>query len=160
MPLEIQKYKTIFRDILMRCKINKFFEINYKILTRILVTPTVLSSIHKDPALNICSFYGMWANIDHILLCCPFLTKLHRIIMEKMSMVNQLTWIFGGARKKWDPVIWVYNFTINKVHLMCSHGKPVTPQDQFINECFQFASVFPELKLFCCLDNNNTPLLL
>ncbi len=44
-----------------------------------------------------------------------------------MGPVNQLTWIFGGAGKKWDPVIWVCNFAIYKVHLMCSHGKPVTP---------------------------------
>ncbi len=122
---------------------------------RILVTPTILSSIHKDPVLSICLFCGMRANIDHILLCCPYTTNLHRIIMDKMGLVNQLTWIFGGAGKKWDPVIWVCNFAIYKAHLMCSHSKSVTPKNQFVNKCFRFASVFLELKSFYCLDDNN-----
>ncbi len=156
MPLEIQECKTIFCDMLVWCKITKFLEIKYKILTRILATPTVLSSIHKDPVLNVCSFCGMRVNIDHILLYCPYTTNLHRIIMDKMGLVNQLTWIFGGAGKKWDLVIWVYNFAIYKAHLMCSHGKSATPENQFVNEYFWFASVFSELKSFCCLDDNNT----
>ena len=47
-----------------------------------------------------------------------------------------------------DPVIWVCNFTIYKVHLMHYHGKPVCLEELFISECYHFALVYLGLKNF------------
>ncbi len=136
MPLDPDESKKVFKDMLVRCKVTKFLEINYKILTRILVTPAVLGAIHRDSSLANCSYCGERVNIDHILFFCPLTVELHQFIMVHMGLANPITWIFGGAGHHWDPVIWVTNFAIYKVHLMCSHGKFKT-----LKTCFSMSVI-------------------
>ncbi len=92
--------KVVFHDMLVHCKVNKFLEVNYKILTRILVTPAVLSVIHRNSVLSKCRYCGGRANIEHLLLSCPTMLSLHHLVMEQIGQVNPITWIFGGARRQ------------------------------------------------------------
>ena len=148
MPMTTDESKTVFHDMLVYCKVNKFLEIKYKILTRILVTSAVLSVIHRNPALSKSGYCGERANIEHILLECPCMQLLHHLVMKQIRQINPITWIFGGAGKQCDPVICMCNFAIYKAHLMHCHGKLVGLEELFINECYHFASVYSGLKYF------------
>ena len=132
----------------MCCRVFKFLKINYKILTRILVIPAVLAAIYRNPALSRCGYCGGRANIEHILLECSSTQLLHCLVMIQIGQINPITWIFGGAGKQCDPVIWVCNFAIYKAHLMHCHGKSVDLEELFIKEWYCFASVFSGLKNF------------
>ena len=44
LPYNCQKSELVFLQMLVACKVNKFWEINYKILARILATPKIISS--------------------------------------------------------------------------------------------------------------------
>ncbi len=55
-PMASDESKIVFRDMLVHFRVFKFLEINYKILTRILVTPAVLAAIHRNPALSRCGY--------------------------------------------------------------------------------------------------------
>ncbi len=47
MPLEVLECECVFHRMLVSCKITKFKEVNYKILSQILVTPKVLARIRS-----------------------------------------------------------------------------------------------------------------
>ncbi len=53
-PLDIPHLEKIFHHMLVACKITKFKEVNYKILSRILLTPKLLSRIVTKPELQWC----------------------------------------------------------------------------------------------------------
>ena len=52
---EIPHLEKIFHCILVACKITKFKEVNYKILSRILLIPKMLSKIVTKPDLQWCA---------------------------------------------------------------------------------------------------------
>ncbi len=54
-----QDKKAIFIRMLKKCKVTKFWEINYKILARILATPVVLAAVLGDVSMMYCSFCGV-----------------------------------------------------------------------------------------------------
>ncbi len=60
----------IFRYMLRSCHITKFCEINFKILSRILVMPKIVAKIKCNPSLQFCAWCGLVANIEYILCEC------------------------------------------------------------------------------------------
>ncbi len=76
MPTSKGEAQMIFMQMLKKCKFTKFCEINFKILTHILVTPKILSYIKKNPSISKCAYCGSDAGIDHILLACEETNKV------------------------------------------------------------------------------------
>ncbi len=55
--IDFATQQAAFRSMLHHCKVSKFFEVNFKILHHILATPSLISKIRKDPALEQCHWY-------------------------------------------------------------------------------------------------------
>ena len=108
--------------MLVKCKITKFWEVNYKILTQILAKLVVIAAVHKNPILAKCHWCQDRANIDHILVHCVYTKHLRRSIIGALGEVSEESWILGGAGSSYDQVIWVSNFAIYKAHLKACHG--------------------------------------
>ena len=134
--------------MLIHCKITKFWEVNYKILSCILATPVVISAVHKNPVLAKCYWCGECANIDYILLHCHYTKTIHNFVSQHLGEVSLESWILGGAGKAFDPVIWVVNFTMYKAHLQACHGQYHQPLFVFKQEACRFVSLFPALAEF------------
>ncbi len=107
MPLECKDKEIIFTDMLKKCKVTQFQEVNFKILSRILLT--VLSVIKSDPSIGFCHWCGAKANIDHILLDCVKTKKLHRLVECIICQLQYDSWVFGASQRL-NLVIWNYNF--------------------------------------------------
>ncbi len=103
--------------MLVKYKITKFWEVNFKILTRILAIPVVIVAVHKNPNLAKCHWCQERANIDHILLHCVYTKQVRRSIIGALSEVSEESWVLGGVGSYYDQVIWVSNFAIYKAHL-------------------------------------------
>ncbi len=105
--------------MLVKCKVTKFWEVNYKILTRILVTPVVITASNPNLGTPMCFVCSGVANLHHILLEYSGTVSLCNYIMETLE-VDWPTkyWIFGSMSIYYNPVIWVSNFSIYKVHLL------------------------------------------
>ncbi len=58
-PLDVVESERVFNQMLVFCKINKFKEVNYKILSRILLTPKILATIKDHENFNL---YCMWCS--------------------------------------------------------------------------------------------------
>ncbi len=58
-PLEVPHIEKIFHCMLVVCKITKFKEVNYKILSQILLMPKMLSRIVTEPDLQWCVWCGV-----------------------------------------------------------------------------------------------------
>ena len=71
-PFEIPQLEAIFCHIVVGCKIKKFKDINYKILSQILLTPKILSCMKGNPTLNKCAWCGALVSLEHILFTCKF----------------------------------------------------------------------------------------
>ncbi len=52
LPMEISEVKLIFTRMLKKCKITKLWDVNYKILTRILAIPVVIAATRKNDNLQ------------------------------------------------------------------------------------------------------------
>ena len=97
MPLEDKEKETIFTVMLKKCKITKFQEVNFKILSRILLIPAVLSAIKSNPSIGFCHWCGARANIDHILLDCVETKKLHKLVELIISQLQHDSWVLGAS---------------------------------------------------------------
>ncbi len=62
------------------CKIIKFWDINFKILSHILATPKIISKIHGEDNIQYCAWCGHDATLEHILLQCPDSKYLHTFV--------------------------------------------------------------------------------
>ena len=80
LPLDNSEVIGVFCDMLIYCKITKLWEVNYKILSRILATPVVIAAVNKTPAMALCQWCSDRANIDHILLYCSFTDCIHKYV--------------------------------------------------------------------------------
>ena len=78
--MDLHDVKSIFNQMLSKCKITKLWDVNFKILSRILATPIVIAATKKKENLQWCSWYGARASISHILVSCPQTTALHDYI--------------------------------------------------------------------------------
>ncbi len=122
--------------ILKNCKINKFHEINFKILARILVMPKMLSSIKGKDNLQWCAWCGKLGSLEHVLLWYPEIEKVHKwvIKMYKTKYFKPKHWIFGQKILDWNQLIWVCNFTLYQCHLLACEGHLVDVLSQLENE--------------------------
>ncbi len=127
------------------CKITKFWEVNFKILARILATPVVIAAANKSPEMIWCKWCGDRANIDYILLHCPFTHCVHWYVEAVLRKISQDVWILGGVGPKTDQVIWVVNFLVYKAHLQACHGKVITPLDIFQEDILRFSPLYSGL---------------
>ncbi len=106
------------------CKINKFCEVNFKILHHILATPSLIVKIRKDPILTLCFHYGALADINHTLLNCNATMLMHQEICESLDVeIAPQEWILGHSCLV-NPVIWLTNFMLYKAHLMAMEQLP------------------------------------
>ncbi len=154
LPLEVPEVEKVFQEILLFCKITKFREINFKILSQILVMPKVISKVKHAENLAFCVWCGGLAMIEHILLWCPETKHLHDYIKSVVkSPFNYAHWIFGHCKSTINPVIWMVSFSIYKSHILACEGhKP------HILELVQYQSLFPfllNLDFLCLLQDGN-----
>ncbi len=80
MQIELIEIWKSFKSMLKKCKITKFYEINFKIFHRILATPMLISKIRKDPQLSKCLWCGGHANIDHLFLTCSASDEVYIVL--------------------------------------------------------------------------------
>ena len=154
MPLECNEKETIFILMSKKCRITKFQEVNFKILSRILLTPAVLSVIKTDPSISFYHWCGEQANIDHILLDCVEIKKLHKLVECIMGQLQHDSWV-SGASQRLNLVIWTCKFSIYISHLMVCDKKVIHQLQLFLNECHCFVLIYDVLKEFICIDRNN-----
>ncbi len=89
LPLDKLESSTVFCNMLTHCKITKLWEVNFKILSRILATPVVIAAANKSPEMIWCKWCGDRANIDHILLHCPFTHCVHWYAEVVLGEISQ-----------------------------------------------------------------------
>ena len=128
----------------MKCKVTKFWEVNYKILMRILATPVVITTSNPNLGTPVCFICSGVANLHHVLLECSGTVSLHNFIMKTLEVdwPNKY-WIFGSMSIYYNPVIWVSNFSIYKAHLLSVNGDRLSLKQLFLNECECYVTVFP-----------------
>ncbi len=126
MPHSKGECEIIFGHMLRDCKYSKFHEINFKLLSRILLTLKILSKIKNKPSLANCSLCLNIATLGHILLHCDHTNRVRgKIVDNNMDILGKWTlsdWIFGQNKKSYNCVVWVFNFAIYKFHLRCYEG--------------------------------------
>ena len=150
-PLEIPYLEKIFHCMLITCKITKFKEVNYKILSRILLTPKMLSRIVTEPELQWCVWCGAEASLEHILLTYLSTVDLHSLVMKIAFCDNTIiskSWIFGITCQEKNPIIWLTNFAIYKCHLRVCNGSLLDLQTQFLSEYACYEKLYPSLSVF------------
>ncbi len=124
-PFEVPELERIFRKMLVVCKITKFREINFKILSCILATPKIIAKVCNQDNLHWCAWCGHKCSLEHLLLECPVTVKvkkhlcLHKILPKDPS---PWAWIFGSIKTDLNPVIWLVNFALYKAHLCVCDG--------------------------------------
>ncbi len=89
-PLEVPECKCIFCRMLVACKITKFKEVNYKILSQILVTPKVLARIRSAENIHWCIWCGGEASLEHILLECQAVQDLHTKLCQNLQLPRKM----------------------------------------------------------------------
>ncbi len=118
-----QDKKGIFMHMLKKCKVTKFWEVNYKIFAHILATPVVIAAVLGDASKMYCGFCGEKAGLKHILLCCLETKKLHNFILTQFEESwSEQSWIFGLSNKYLNPLVWILNFSMYKCYLQMCHG--------------------------------------
>ena len=112
----------LFKQNLQKCKINKFHDINFKIIHRILATPVLISRVWKCPKLAKCWCCGGLANIDHILIDCPQMVLLLDFVRSKIDLPLMPRDRVFGILGTDAPIVWLVNFAIYKAYLMAMEG--------------------------------------
>ena len=95
-PLSWEDKTKVFCVILVKCKITKFWNVNYKILTRILATPVVLSAVNSRGGSANCIKCGAITGISHILLYCLATIQVCTWVCELLQVeILDINWIFS-----------------------------------------------------------------
>ncbi len=142
LPLDNSEQKQIFKFMLRKCKVTKLWDVNYKILSRILATPVVIAVVMSESDMSKCTFCGDRAGLEHIVLCCTQTQHLHEFILTTFNKKwMEKMWVFGGQNIYLNPLIWICNFTIYKTHLVACHECCTLLEVSFLNECYWFAPV-------------------
>ncbi len=80
--------------MLVKCKFTKFWDVNYKILARILATLVVLQAVNPEAGSAACVECGVVAGISHILLFCPTTRKVCATVCDLMCVnISDSGWI-------------------------------------------------------------------
>ncbi len=72
--------------MLHTCKINKFKEVNFKLLHGILVTLSLLAKIKKNKELAKCFCCAQVADLGHIMLGCESTRQVHEWIITDLEL--------------------------------------------------------------------------
>ncbi len=83
MPLNRAKYQNIFIQMIKSYKYTKFREVNFKILAQVLISPSLLALIRKNPALHSYTWCAGIANLEHILFSCPQMKSFKKVFVMK-----------------------------------------------------------------------------
>lgn len=133
------------------CHYTKFCEVNFKILAHILVIPKLLAVIRKQQALRFCHWCGGELNLEHILLTCPCTAHIRGIfakdnikLLKKAQHIGN--WIFGFKHHHLNPIVWVMNFAIYKLHLLVCSGFVDDFDKRVVSEFTCYQKIFPILK--------------
>ncbi len=149
MPMSLPVIQMIFKRMLQACKYIQFREINFKILTHILVTPKILSMVKADQAIAVCHWYGAIGTLEHILLECPEVVKTRTCFVTDNSKIllkwKTKYWIFGTASAEINQIIWVVNFVIYKAVLRVLEGYNDDLRILVSSECVHYQELFPIL---------------
>ncbi len=85
---------------------------------RILATPVVITASNPNLGTPVCFICSGVANLHHVLLDCLGTVSLCNYIMRTLEVDWPARyWIFGSISMYYNPVIWVSNFSVYKVHL-------------------------------------------
>ncbi len=70
LPLSATDMSLVFKRLVQKIKISKLRDCNFKILHRILATPSLIAKVRKNPNMVSCIWCGGYANLNHILIKC------------------------------------------------------------------------------------------
>ncbi len=76
MPLSKGEKEMVFMHMLKKCPFSKFREVNFKILSHILISPKILAAIHKKPDISCCPWCSGQGTLEHYLFSCTKIIKL------------------------------------------------------------------------------------
>ncbi len=143
--------------MLTKCKITKFWDVNYKILARILATLIVLNAVNPKMGTPNCIECGALAGISHILLSYPTTKKICSDICMLMEIsLSDSNWILGINSNYLLPLIWVVNFGVYKHHLSSFYGHRLPMHIRVENEIATYAPLFPMLHHYAQIVHDNT----
>ncbi len=121
MPKSSIGKQLIFKHMLEFCIYTKFQEVNFKILSRILLTPKILAAVKSEPTLSACPWCKGLGTLEHILITCKivFSTQNSLVLTNRNLMLpwKDHYWIFRTKRHSLNPIMWVTNFVIYKAFL-------------------------------------------
>ena len=140
--LELADVWKSCKFMLKKCKILKFFEVNFKILHCILATPALISKIRKDNTLAKCFWCGEEASIDHLFLKCPVSALVYDLVSSKCNPDLTLPQRIFGIAQNTNPILWITNFAIYKAHLQGCEGIMVEPKIVFEQEAWKYKYLF------------------
>ncbi len=146
--MEVPECEWIFQRMLVNCKITKFQDVNFKIFAWVLVTPKILTCICKEDNIIWCAWCGMEGSLEHILLDCPETRDVHRFLQRNSALPHNLlhkAWILGMTNPILNPIIWVTNFVIYKVHLQACDGSKLDLKYLLHDDVSRFTLLFPIL---------------
>ncbi len=143
--ISFEEQQLAFKQMLKKCKITKFFDVNFKILHRILAIPALIVKIQGSNGLCSCQWCSEVANIDHILVHCVETNCIYSML-ENVLDLSFLKWerILGTYSNR-NPVLWVVNFAIYKAHIQWCEGVAMDLLDVVHGECDKYSSIFPIL---------------
>ncbi len=87
LPFEVPESEKIFQWMLVACRVIKFRDVNFKILARILAIPKIIARVRKADNLAWC---GAMGSLEHILLECRELQKIHKFLWKYLVLSNSL----------------------------------------------------------------------
>ncbi len=158
-PLSSEEKTKVFHNMLVHCKVTKFWDVNYKILSRILATPVVLCTVNPNLRTLFCVECGVVVDISHILLTCVATKQIREEICVLMHIqLSDTHWIFGINSTYLLPLIWVVNFGVYKHHLSSFYRQKLSLKISIINELLYYAALFPVLHNLSQIAHNNNSL--
>ena len=150
MPLNRAECQNIFIQMIKLCKYTKFREVNFKILAQILISPSLLALIRKNPALSFCTWCAGVANLEHILISCSHMKRFKNVFVTKnIKLLKKVPkdkhWIFGFKNSTYNLIAWVMNFAIYKIYLRACSSFCNNFEQRVSSEFVHFDKIFPIL---------------
>ncbi len=153
MPLSKVECEMVFMCMIAKYKYTKFWEINFKILARILLTLKMLACICKNLGLMKCPWCKTEGSLEHYLFACTYVQDLQcKVVQDNMALFgdwSDYVWCFGALKNKLNPILWVINFAIYKGYLRALEGYHDDLFTMVAGECAQHEYLFPILSDIC-----------
>ncbi len=95
----VGKQKGKKKQMLESCKYTKFQELNFKILSRILLTPKIMAAVKSEPDLSACPWCKGLGTLEHMLIICKTVSSAQKSLVLRnknlMPSWKEHYWIFG-----------------------------------------------------------------